>query len=220
MKPEVILHNAISLDGKIEGFTVDMGTFYQIAGNFGCDTHLAGSVTIHKAESQLPELEEGEIITPVAGDSRPLLVVPDSRGRIRSWQKLRKAGFWRDVLVLCSERTPESYLNFLKEGKVPYLVFGKDKVDLRKAMEALAADFGTKKVHLDGGGILNGVMLREGLVDEVSVLVHPLFMGSRPHRSVFHLQEGAGLKEPLELELKHVEKIEGDGIWLRYLVKN
>jgi len=221
MLPRVVLHNAVSLDGKIEGFMPDMGTFYELAGRFGCDIQLAGSNTILKQEHMLAEDGDGpfEAHCVDPSDERGLLVVPDSWGRIRRWLGLRQSGFWRDVLALCSETTPQDYLKFLEERHVQYIVAGKEKVDMRAALELLAERFKATRIHLDGGGILNGVMLREGLVDEVSVLVHPCLMGSAVHRSVFHLPEEAALESPLELELRHVEQLESGGVWLRYLVK-
>ncbi len=43
MKLKVIIHNAISLDGEIRGFDIDMGLHYTIAGKYRPDVHLVGS---------------------------------------------------------------------------------------------------------------------------------------------------------------------------------
>ncbi len=51
MKPRVILHNAVSLDGRIEGFLPDLGLYYQLAAGFREEATLIGSETILKAEA-------------------------------------------------------------------------------------------------------------------------------------------------------------------------
>ena len=48
----------------------------------------------------------------------PLLVVPDSRGRIRNWLFWRYQPYWRDVVVLCSRATPGTYLEYLQEHSI------------------------------------------------------------------------------------------------------
>lgn len=42
-KPEVIMHNSVSLDGRVTGFGVDMGLHYGIVGSYGADAYCAGS---------------------------------------------------------------------------------------------------------------------------------------------------------------------------------
>ncbi|OGT24975.1 MAG: hypothetical protein A2Z17_00650 [Gammaproteobacteria bacterium RBG_16_66_13] len=42
----MILHNAISLDGRLDGFNLDVGLYYEIAGRLGADAILSGSNTI------------------------------------------------------------------------------------------------------------------------------------------------------------------------------
>ena len=52
MKPKIILHNSISLDGSLTNFEVNMGIHYEIAGGFKPDVHLIGSNTIKKGERE------------------------------------------------------------------------------------------------------------------------------------------------------------------------
>ena len=39
----MILHNAISLDGRLDGFNLDVGLYYEIAGRLGADAILYGT---------------------------------------------------------------------------------------------------------------------------------------------------------------------------------
>lgn len=71
---------------------------------------------------------------------------------------------------------------------------------------------------MDSGGILNGILLRLGLVDEVSVLIYPRLVGGSIQRSVFHAPDLNSSEGPIKLKQTHIEQLEGDVAWLRYEV--
>jgi len=219
MLPRVIMHNAMSLDGRMDWFPADVGLYYEIASRWkvnamlsGADTIIAGSeqMAAHEADPD-PSVENGEF-------RRPLLVVTDSQGRVADWRPWLKAPYWRHIIVMCSSATPKGYISKLGKAGVGHIVAGKDRVDLKASLEILCKDHGVRTVRLDSGGRLNGAMLRAGLVDEVSILVHPALVGGTSQRSVFiapDLKDGKGV---IPLEIKHVERLRGGYVWLRYKV--
>ena len=97
-------------------------------------------------------------------------------------------------------------------------MLGEDHVDLRAALEELSARHGVKTVRMDSGGTLNGLMLRAGLVDEVSVLVNPCLVGGLSPRSLLRAPDLTSAEGVIALRLMHVEKLRGDVVWLRYEV--
>src|SRR5690606_41074218 len=99
----------------------------------------------------------------------------DSRGRL-AWQHTHQDD--THVLALVSRRTSAGYLAFLREREVPYLVVGEDRVDLDLALRRLGEMFDTKLIVSTAGGILNGALLRAGLVDEVDLQVLPIVLGT------------------------------------------
>ncbi|HEX2916131.1 MAG TPA: RibD family protein [Chloroflexia bacterium] len=220
MLPRVIIHTAISADGRMEGFNINQGLYYSLIPTWQEEATLAGSETILKATLEISpdEPEETDFIpsSPDPADARPLLVVVDSRGRIRSWQKLRQAGYWRQVVALCSGATPETYLAYLKARHIDTIVAGEGAVDLRTALEELHRRYGVKVVRVDSGGILNGVLLRGGLVDEVSILLHPCLVGGTSPGSFFKAPDLTNEKGAIPLQLVKIEQLEGEVIWLRY----
>ena len=220
MLPRVVIHNAVSVDGRIDWFTPDVGQFYELASRWREDATLAGSNTILSAGEEATEEDEDALEPPTRtpGDPRPLLVVPDSRGRIRNWLHLRKQPYWRDVVALCSLSTPSAYLEYLQQRHIDHIVAGDDHVDLRAALEQLHARYGVKLVRVDSGGTLNGVLLRAGLVDEVSLLVSPSLVGGTTPRSFFRAPDLVSAEGVIQLRLTHVEALEGDVVWLRYEV--
>jgi 2,5-diamino-6-(ribosylamino)-4(3H)-pyrimidinone 5'-phosphate reductase len=218
MLPKVVVYNAVSLDGSIQLRSPDLGTYYGLAPVWKEDATLAGSETILAGEKEAPPERPADLgpwkVDP--DDRRALLVVPDSRGRIRFWHYLRNSGYWRDVVVLCSRSTPASYLEYLRRRRIACIVAGARKVDLRASLEILRSDFGVRRVRVDSGGVLNGLLLRESLVDEVSLLVHPELVGGVRPKTFFSgpaMPEGHG-----RLRLFKVQKVKGGLVWLRYRV--
>ena len=221
MLPRVIIHSGVSLDGRMDGGgggAEDMGLYYELAATWNADAMLSGSETMLAAYQGLPDTETVEPPAELHPLHVPLLVVIDSRGRIHHWNRLRSEPYWRHAAVLCSRSTPQSYLDELREKRVDFIVTGDERVDLRAALEELNARYGVKVVRVDSGGILNGALLRAGLVDEVSVLVGPCLVGGSSPRSLFVAPDLTSPEGVIPLRLTHVERVRGDVVWLRYEV--
>jgi|SRR5688572_11762410 len=219
MVPRVIMSNAVSVDGRTTGFSWDIGLYYEMAARWKADVHLAGSDTLlSSAEGEVPEVgEDEEPPAQLPSDGRPLLVVPDSRGRIRNWHVLQRAPYWRGVVALCSHSTPHDYLEYLNKRRISYIVAGEHHVNMRAALEELNARYGVRLVHLDSGGTLNGVMLRAGLVNEVHLLVHPCLVGGQPS-SIFRSTGPIAPDSSLQLSLANCQKLRDGIVWLHYSV--
>ena len=232
MLPRVILHNAVSLDGRINGFPIDLYQYYELAATWKEDATLAGSQTFLSAASEAPPEDESALhprrVDP--DDHRPLLVIPDSRGRIRTWHYLKSLPYWRHFVALCTENTPKDYLDYLKERHIDCIIAGEDRVDLRDALEELNLRYGVKVVRVDAGGTLNGLLLRQGLVSEVSLLIYPSLVGGETPSSIFRAPDlpaltsaqiaaGAGSEGVISLRLMGTERLKGDVLWLRYEIR-
>jgi 2,5-diamino-6-(ribosylamino)-4(3H)-pyrimidinone 5'-phosphate reductase len=225
MIPKVILHIATSLDGRIRNFPADYELYYSLAARWNPDAILFGSETVLAAIRDNPSLEvppeHEEMFRPPDGspDPRPLLVIADSRGRVRCWDAIRKWPYMRDVLALCSLATPQEYLDYLAERKVGAIIAGDDRIDMRKALMDLSRQYGVNTVRIDSGGTLNSVLLQAGVVSEVSVLIHPFLAGGKPDPTMFDPVK-AGFPD-LQVFLTHLHtEVIGNGIvWVRYSVK-
>jgi len=226
----VILHSAISLDGRTTGFPVDLGLFYSLAGTWREDATLTGADTLLAApeaqspeddlaalETRAPECEETVKTGSAKKDPRPLLIVTDSRGRLRHWTAFLASPYWRGGIALVSRATPRDYTRRLARLGIEILVAGKDQVDLIRALELLAERYKIRTVRTDSGGALAGALLRAGLVSEVSVVAHPALAGdSDPHCLFRDPRPGA----PVRLRLIAVEPLPKGILWLRYKVLN
>ena len=223
MLPHVILYNAVSLDGRITGFNADVELYYELASNWDIDAVLMGSNTVLTGFQAEPgEIREEDLELMVnrekdPDDSRPFLVIPDSKGQIGIWNELFKMPYLRDIIVLCSKSTPEEYLNFLKERNIEYIVTGEKQVDLRAALEKLNSIYGIKSIRVDSGGILNGALITEELADEIHLLIHPELVGSANKTSIFDSNDLDSLNS-IKLKLVHINKLKDDIIWIKYTI--
>jgi 2,5-diamino-6-(ribosylamino)-4(3H)-pyrimidinone 5'-phosphate reductase len=198
-RPHVVVHAAVSLDGATTGFEPDIGTYYRLAATWHEDVTLTGADTI------LPQ-EPALATAPRPGPARegPLLVVVDSRARVSEWTALREVGHWSGVVAVSSERTPP------RAAAVEELRAGRDRVDLAGLLDELGRR-GLGVVRVDSGGALTGALLGAGLVDEVSLLVHPVLTGGRPWT-------GSGPPAATAVTATSCEVLAGDLLWTRYRI--
>lgn len=217
MLPKVILHNSVSIDGSLTNFEPNMGLHYQIAGNYKPDVHLIGSNTI-KAGIELygdvvPPEEDNDFIKQEREKNLPFWVIIDTKGSLKGLlHTCRRFEYCKDVIVLVSEETPKTYLDHLKERNYNFHIVGKDSVDLHKALNLISDKYDVKTVLTDTGRILGNILLNQGLVEEISLLVHPIIVGNRSYVMF------CDVTSDIQIELIKSEVLEEKYIWLVYRV--
>lgn len=144
------------------------------------------------------------------------LVVIDSRARIR-WTASEMDG--TRLAVLMSKTTPAAYRLFLREHDVPYLEAGEDRVDLGRALHLLGEVFGVDCVVSEAGGVLNGVLLRSGLVDEIDIQFLPVVVGRAGAPAIFEGYDLGALASIRDLELISAETRPDASVFIRYAVR-
>jgi 2,5-diamino-6-(ribosylamino)-4(3H)-pyrimidinone 5'-phosphate reductase len=218
--PRVILHNEVSVDGRVTGFEVHLGVYYELASRLEEDATLAGSGTILAPTEEVTEETEEDLtlFLQEPDPGRPSLTIPDSRGRVRLWHMLRRYPFWGRFIALVSETTPEEYLEYLGERNIDIIRAGVDHVDLRTALEELRQRYGVRVVRADSGGTLNGVLLKEGLVDELSILLNASLVGNDGTTPFVTSPPGWTREDTFKLRLTKAEQMDDDLVWLRYEV--
>ena len=222
MRPKVIMHNTISVDGALKDFEMDIGLHYQIAGQYKADVHLIGSKTartgIEMFMEDLPQEEAADFVKPDVepGDERPYWAVIDSRGILmKLLHTFRRSEFGKDVIVFIAENTSEYYRDYLQERHYDRFVVGENRVDPRKALEILAENYGAKTVLTDAGLTLNSILLENGLVDEISLLISPTLAGKEALKLFENLNP---MGERIKLILLKNETFDNNHILLKYEV--
>lgn len=219
MLPKVIIHNSLSIDSSLTNFEPNMDLHYQIAGNYKPEAHLIGSNTAKIGVTLfcdgIPKEEKEDFQKPQRCNTLPYWVMIDTKGALKGILHIaRRFEFSRDVIVLISEKTPKEYVQYLKERNYDYCIAGKDHVDLKTALEILAKDYAVKTVLTDTGRILNNLLLNEGLVSEISLLIHPLIVGKNAY-PLF-----SEVNKTLNLTLQKKETFDNGFVWLVYKVNN
>ncbi len=224
MLPKVITHNAISLDGSMSGFHIDLGKYYEIARNFQPDAMLVGSVTaktgVEMYGDGIPEESSSDFIKPpriTTGESRPYWVIPDSNGILQGRLHVyRRSGYCKDVIILLSEKSPESYAKYLLERNYETIITGHEEVDLARSLELLHEKYSCNTVLTDSGGTLNRVLLEKSLVDEISLLVSPILVDQKNPKLFRNLSLP---NHHLSLELLETKMLEGQVLLLYKVIK-
>ncbi len=212
MLPKVILHIESSLDGRIDWLKFDNFVYYRIIKDWDVDGMISGSNTMLAAEMSDD--------TGIAKLSDQYLVVVDSKGKINNWDIIKRQAYWNDQpIVLCSEKTPKRYLRYLSDLQIHTIIHGKDQVDLTASLEAIQEKFGINVLRVDSGGILSGVLLRQGLIDEVSVVVSPQLTGGLTPKSIFVASDLTSFDDVIDLELLNYEVIDQNYVHMYYRVK-
>jgi len=221
MLPYVYIHNEMSLDGRMDWMADDQGLYYETIARFQVDAMLSGSKTILDAVWEPSASTGWSDFKPAAknfADPRQLLVVVDSRGCIENWGVIRDQPYWRDVVVLCSQSTPQAYIDQLNAQRIDFIVAGEERVNLRAALTQLRDQYRVESIRVDSGGILNGALLRAGLVDEIVVIVNPCLTGGSSPRSLFVAEDLASRGGIIPLSLKKSELLRDGYLLLEYLI--
>ena len=222
MKPYIISHMMMSVDGRIDCPMVAQISgeeYYTALDSFGTSSKISGRVTAALECSAVAEETSGngtgigaESVSK-AVDSDEYTIVADTRGRL---QMSCGNADGHPLLVVMSELASEEHLAMLRRNNVSWIATGKERIDLNRAVEIMAEQFGVKRLIIVGGGNINGGFLEAGLVDEVSVMMAPGIDGRKGMTAVF---DGCTWQAdaPYKLHLKSVKQVEGtETIWVRY----
>ena len=225
-RPRVICHMMASVDGRIvtAGWPLSKEGSRQyeaVHGTYEPDAWICGRVTMEehfaagtRSDAEVARGYEGpardDFVAP--GEHASFAIALDPRGRL-VWDSGETDG--DHVVTLLTHRVSDDYLTTLRARGVSYLLVGRDELDLPLALEKIGTRLGVRTLMLEGGGGINGSMLRAGLVDEVSLLVAPVADGRVGTATLFDI---AGDATPARLTLIAVERRAGDLVWLRYQI--
>jgi 2,5-diamino-6-(ribosylamino)-4(3H)-pyrimidinone 5'-phosphate reductase len=195
-----------------------MELHYRIAGKYNPDIHLIGSHTITAGlelyGDRVPLEVASDFEKPKRKKNLPLWVLIDSKGKLEGLlHTCRRFELCRDVIVLVSKKTPQWYLRYLEERKYDHYRINSDSVDLRQALSLLSKKYHAKTILTDTGRILGNLLLNQGLVDEISFLVHPVIVGKKSYNMF------SEIKKNLSVSLMRCQLLEKQYVWLVYQVK-
>lgn len=222
-RPYIVCHMMTSLDGRIDcamvGRLEGVKEYYTALEDLDLPTTLSGRVTA-QTEMALPGVFQAKDKTALgeekfskSAEAVGYEVIVDTRGTLL-WND--DAGSAKPHLIITSEKVSKEYLTYLDEKHISWIACGKEKIDLKRAVELLAEVFAVERLGIVGGPMINSAFLESGLLDEISVLIGLGIDGRRGLPPVF---DGFSMdKTPIPLKLKEAKTFENGAVWLRYLV--
>ena len=225
MKPHVTVHMITSVDGRIktgrwspfEG----RGEYEKVHDLLEGDAWMCGRVTMGgyaKGEpfaGEVPALPRQDHIA--RRDAKGYAVALDASGRL-DWGR---ADIDDDhLVVVLSDSVSDRHLAGLRRDGVSYIFGGGERIDFAHVLETLNGAFGIRRLLVEGGGGINGSLLKAGLVDELSLLVAPAVDGLRGGPALFDFDGPPedDTAKGLRLTLLSSQPREGGVMWLRYRI--
>jgi 2,5-diamino-6-(ribosylamino)-4(3H)-pyrimidinone 5'-phosphate reductase len=215
-----------SLDGRIIvqrwGHDVPGRQEYETtAATFESQAWMCGRVTMEKdfTKGRQPDLQpvptpldRRDFIAEYEADS--FVVAVDAHGKL-GWESADIDG--EHLIAVLTEQVGDEYLAYLRRLGISYIFGGADTLDFALVLDKLARLFPIKTILLEGGGHINGSLLKAGLIDELSLLHYPIVDGAASSATVF--EQGDNPSPAVCFELQEVQQRSHGILWLRYEVK-
>ena len=128
---------------------------------------------------------------------------------------------WIESLILVT--TNKNHIAYSLTDKYDNLdILYYEELDLTRLLEDLYSKYNAERVTIQSGGNLNGLFLRNNLIDYVNIVIAPLLVGGKDvstlidGEAISHSEELNKLKA---LELLECKQLDNSYIQLRYKVK-
>ena len=127
---------------------------------------------------------------------------------------------WVKKLILVTTNKNHCAYNLLSKYENLDILYS-DNLDLSKILESLYIDYGVDKLTIQSGGNMNGLFIRNDLIDYLNIVIAPIVIGGS---DVSTLVDGESIKNDSELklvrtlELLECNKLNNSYIQLKYKV--
>jgi riboflavin biosynthesis pyrimidine reductase len=88
------------------------------------------------------------------------------------------------ILEVVTEKASKEFLAYLRSIDIPYIIGGKDQIDIAYVLKKLKKEYGMNKILLEGGPTINSSFFKENFVDKFILFKVPL-LGNSGDKSVF-----------------------------------
>lgn len=128
---------------------------------------------------------------------------------------------WVEKLILVT--TNKKHVAYSLQDKYDNLdILDYDELDLGSLLEDLSSRYSAERLTIQSGGSLNGLFLREDLIDYVNVVVAPLLVGGKDTPTLIDgksISDVRDLNKLKALELVECNMLENSYVQLKYRVK-
>lgn len=231
-RPHVICHMMSTIDGRIivanwgdtERRKVFSAIYEKCHESFEAQAWMVGRVTMEKdfTKGLQPELATTETPIPrepFIGDinAASFAIAIDAHGKL-GWTNNEISG--DHIIEVLTEQVSDGYLHYLRQRSISYIFAGKETLDLAAALQQLGELFPIQTIMLEGGGHINGSLLNEGLIDELSLLLLPIADGTPHTPTTFEVGTDLQKQSATVLRLLEVQQLDLGVLWLKYQVNH
>ena len=218
-KPEILIKAAISIDGKIATKTGDSqwisneeARLYVHHLRKKTDAILVGVETLLVDNPRLTARIPHEEVR------CPIRIIVDSKGRSNLKAHVFNDEFKDKTIIACTDEVSDDFLEkCYKMGIHIIQTSSKDhRVNLVELMNILSQQ-GIQSIFVEGGGEIIASLLKEKLVDRVSVAIGPILIGGKEAKSFMAGEGAATLKEAVHLSAPKIIQLK-DNVILEYKV--
>lgn len=128
---------------------------------------------------------------------------------------------WVEKLILVT--TNKNHIAYSLKDKYNNLdILFYEELDLKKLLEDLYSKYNVDKLTIQSGGNLNGLFVRENLIDYVNVVIAPLLVGGKDVSTLIDgkaIESNRDLDKLRALELMECNKLDNSYVQLKYKVK-
>lgn len=218
--PFVLVNMAMTADGKIATANRAVSSFgsardheHLLELRATADAVMAGSRTVDSAAINLGpgparfrrlRLENG-----LAGYN--LRIIVSGNGSLDPDAEIFRHRF-SPILILTTGRASETKLRRLRAVADTVKICGRNEINFFRALAWLRGQWGIKRLLCEGGGGLNDVLFRAGLVDELHLTICPKILGGRNAPTIADGRGFRRLKTAMPLRLKSLKHI-GDELF-------
>lgn len=190
------LHQYYDLEQETDWFSLNTGKVFS----------KVGINTLENDPEKLP-------VSFIVIDNQPHL---NEQGIINLLKKAEKI-----FLVTTNAEHPVFKLSAKHSNIIPILYH--ETIDFHDLMQKLKDGYGVEKLTLQSGGTLNATFLREGLIDNLQIVVAPVLIGGKDTSTLIDgesLHNKADLLKIRPLELIQAKPLENSYLLLEYKVLN
>ena len=128
---------------------------------------------------------------------------------------------WVESLILVT--TNKDHIAYSLTDKYDNLdILYYEELDLTKLLEDLSSKYNAERVTIQSGGSLNGLFLRNNLIDYVNIVIAPLLVGGKDVPTLIDgeaISNSEELNKLKALELIECNQLDNSYIQLKYKVK-
>ena len=194
---------------KINGVKEGLQQYYDIEKKTDICSFNTGRVMAKIGLNTRTDLPKRMPVTFVIVDNKPHLKESGVR-YLSNWTK-------RIIIVTTNKLHPANTMDLDNLKVIKY----SKTTNFNDLFDKLKKDFGVNRVTIQSGGEMNSILIRQGLIDRVSIVVAPALVGGRDTSSLVDgesLHKESDLKLIKALELVKITKLKNSYIHLIYKV--